>query len=438
MEGRTFTEPSVLAVANPSRLTPLDLATAGMLGREPRVPLPRSPRGVDIDEVLFDLLEPALAGGRCLVSFSGGRESAFVLAAATAAARARGHPDPIPATLRYPLAATGRVVEHQERIVAALGLRDWERVEVFDEVELLGPLARRALREAGVLFPVTSYVLLPLLDLARGGWLLVGGGWTDLFAFWRWTRLGDTFGGRRSPGRRELRQLSLASLPPRARRAWLRSRSRPSVPPWLRADAARAAEELNRERAGDVPVWFATALERQRTHRCYVGVRASLDALAASAGARALMPFRTDEYMSALASVGGRWGLGDRSETFKRLAGHLIAEDLLRRPDAVNERLIVFGEQTREFIARWSGDGLDPAVVDPGVLRGAWSGDSIPWSSTTLLQLAFLHDEIVVGAGRKKVRTPLTPAGGRGGFAYAVTSDGEDGDGEGHDRDGQG
>ena len=351
--------------------------------------------------------------------------------AARGGSRGRAHDVATPT--RYPprcgtraSGALARGALHQERVVAFLGVDDWERVEVFDEVELLGALARRALRDAGVLFPVTSYVLLPLLDLARGGWLLVGGGWTDLFAFWRWTRLGDTFGGRRSPGRRELRQLALASLPPPARRAWLRSRSRPGVPPWLRVDAARAAEELNRVRGADVPVWFATALERQRTHRCYTGVRASLDALAASAGARALMPFRTDEYLSALAAVGGRWGFGDRSETFKRLAGHLIDEDLLRRPDAVNERQVLFGEQTREFAARWSGEGLDPAVVDPGVLRTAWLRDSIPWSSSTLLQLAFVHDETIVGAGRKKVRTPLTPVGGGGRFANTVTADGED------------
>ncbi len=50
-----------------------------------------------------------------------------------------------------------------------------------DELELLGPYARRALAEAGLLFPATAYAFLPLLDLARGGSLLAGGGLTDFF-----------------------------------------------------------------------------------------------------------------------------------------------------------------------------------------------------------------------------------------------------------------
>jgi asparagine synthase (glutamine-hydrolysing) len=365
-----------------------------------------------MDEVLFDLMEPALASGRCLVSFSGGRESAFVLAAATAAARTRGYGDPIPATLRYPLAATSKEVEHQEQIVRCLGLDDWQRIEILDEFELIGPLAQRALREAGVLFPVTSYMLLPLLDLARDGWLLAGGGWTDFFAFWRWTRLGDAFAGRRPVGRRELRQLSLALLPPPGRRAVLRSQNHPRLPPWLREEASRAAEQVVRARAADVPVHFARALERQRAHRCYAGVRASLDALAASAGARALMPFRTDAYIGALAARGGRWGLGDRTETFRRLAGHLLREDLLRRPDGVNEQHVVFGEQASSFVERWSGHGVDPDVVDPDALRASWSRENFAWSSSTLLQLAFLHDEAAWMPGRRKVRTALTAVGG--------------------------
>ena len=384
---------AALEIGNPAGLTPLDLATASMLGQEPRDPLPRAARKVSLDDVLFEVLEPALVSGRCFVSFSGGRESAWVLAAATAAARAGGHPDPIPATLRYPLAASGREVEHQERIVRALGLRDWQRVEILDELEIVGPVASRVLREVGVLFPVTTYMLLPLLELARGGWLLAGGGWTDFFAYWRWARLADAFARRRSPNARSLRQLTVAVLPPPARNALLRSREEVKLPGWLREEPARELEALLRAKAADVPVRFGAALERQRSHRCYFGVRASFDALAAAAGAQVLMPFRTDEYIGALAATGGRWGFGPRSDTFKRLAGHLLPEELLGRSDVADAQRVIFGDRTRTFANRWSGGGLDPEIVDPDVLQEIWGEPSFPWGATMLLQLAFQHDE---------------------------------------------
>ena len=122
-----LTRPGELPLGNPAGLTPLDLATANMLGHETRDRLPRC-RVSSLREALFDVIEPALASERCLVSFSGGRESAVLLACATAAARARGYADPVPATLRYPGRSAEREARLQERVVVHLGLDDWERV----------------------------------------------------------------------------------------------------------------------------------------------------------------------------------------------------------------------------------------------------------------------------------------------------------------------
>jgi asparagine synthase (glutamine-hydrolysing) len=79
-----------------------------MLGEEPREPLARLGREISLDDALFAAIEPALASGKCLVAFSGGRESSWVLAVATEAARSHGYADPIPVTLRFPDAATSR------------------------------------------------------------------------------------------------------------------------------------------------------------------------------------------------------------------------------------------------------------------------------------------------------------------------------------------
>src|SRR5215212_1324990 len=51
-------------------------------------------------EALEEAVLPALTQPPCLVSFSGGRDSSSVLAAATRAARREGLPAPVPVTLR--------------------------------------------------------------------------------------------------------------------------------------------------------------------------------------------------------------------------------------------------------------------------------------------------------------------------------------------------
>ena len=71
--------------------------------RGPPCPLPvtvPTPRAA-LDEILVqELSQPP-----CLVSFSGGRDSSVLVAAALDVARRRGLPEPVSFTLRYPGAA---------------------------------------------------------------------------------------------------------------------------------------------------------------------------------------------------------------------------------------------------------------------------------------------------------------------------------------------
>jgi len=324
-----------------------------------------------------------------VVSFSGGRESAWLLAAATSAARRHGHPDPVPATLRRTSEGSRRETEHQERIVRHLGLDDWERITVGDDLELLGPYARRALSEAGILFPAHLYVFLPMLDLARGGVLLAGGVLTDFFLYWRWARVSEVIALRRRPHRRDLRDLAAAAVPPRARRALLHPERRLELPPWLQPGPAREAERLLLSQWSDIPVSFDAAMSRQRTHRCHAGTRRSLEALGSVAGARFLMPLRDERFAAAVAAAGGRRGFGDRSAAVERLAGSLLPAELLQRSDGAGDRYVSVGEATRAFLDGWSGDSVDPEIVDVGVLRDTWSSGDVPYASTMLLQAAF-------------------------------------------------
>jgi asparagine synthase (glutamine-hydrolysing) len=281
-------------------------------------------------------------------------------------------------------------------------LADWELVDIDNEFEMLGTYARRALADAGILFPSTLFVFLPLLERARGGWLLAGGGMTEFFLYWRWAGLADACARRRRPRRRDVRDLAQLALPWRARRT-LPALRRASTMPWLREDAAREFEGLARGRVGTVPLGFDAALREQRTHRCHLGTERSIEALGAVAGARLSMPLRDDRFVAAFASVGGRFGFGDRASTMERVVGHLLPEDLRRRSDGTHSRQPFFGNDSRDFVERWSGKGLDSEVVDPDTLRSTWASGVFPWQAVTLFQLAYAHDEIAAGrwAGMK-------------------------------------
>jgi asparagine synthase (glutamine-hydrolysing) len=123
-----------------SALTPLDIAT-GMPFGAPRRPAPLPAPAAGLDAAIL----PALRHGPCLVSFSGGRDSSAVLAAAVAVARREGLPEPVPVTLRAPHAPRADESAWQERVVGHLGLGDWVRLDAGDELDAVGPHARRAL-----------------------------------------------------------------------------------------------------------------------------------------------------------------------------------------------------------------------------------------------------------------------------------------------------
>src|SRR5687767_6252 len=71
---------------------------------------------------LQDVLVPALRRPPCVVAFSGGRDSALVLAGAVAAARREGLDEPIAVSVRFPNAPDADESHWQERVVRYLKL----------------------------------------------------------------------------------------------------------------------------------------------------------------------------------------------------------------------------------------------------------------------------------------------------------------------------
>ena len=251
---------------------------------------------------------PGVQRPPCLVSFSGGMDSSLVLAAATRVARREGLPDPIPATLRAPDAPDSHEAEWQEQVVTELGLSDWQRHEVSDELDLVGPVASKALRRHGVLWPANTHFHVPLLEAARGGTLLTGVGGDHLFA-WGRRSVADLLARRRPPHLRDPLRIAY-DLSPWRLRALVDARRLPHVPSWLWPAARREVVGiLARQRAREPRRWPAFLAEMAGSRRLRLG-SASMDLLAGDAGASVAHPILNPSFVAALAHAGGRLGPG--------------------------------------------------------------------------------------------------------------------------------
>ena len=359
-----------------TRLTPLEIATGLPFGAPARVvPLPRASLGAR--EALEQAMLAALRRPPCLVSFSGGRDSSTVLAGAAALARREGLPAPIPATLRAPGSARADESEWQERVIAHLGIADWERVDVHDELDAVGPYATRVLRRHGLLWPFNVHFHLPLLDLARGGSLLTGIGGDELFA---------------AAERPTRRRRAFAWAPPPLRRAVL-ARREPVDFPWLteaarhEATAARAAESASEPRGVRGRMAWLRGLRYLELALDAIGL------LAADADVELAHPLIDRSLWAAAAAHGG---FADRTQGMEALFGDLLPTEVLARSSKAGFDAVFFNRHSRAFAEAWDGEA---EFVDGAALREHWLGDAPAAQTFTLLQWLWL--------ARDRVEQPL-------------------------------
>ena len=147
---------------------------------------------------LSSVLLDALAHPPCLVAFSGGRGSSMILAVASAVARSSGLPPPIPITALFPAAAATDERNWQDQVIKYLGLAEWERVEIIDQLDLLGPYSCRLLLVYGNLWPFNVHFSAPLAERAHGGTLVTGSGGDEVFGISRFRRAAHRPGPRAS------------------------------------------------------------------------------------------------------------------------------------------------------------------------------------------------------------------------------------------------
>jgi asparagine synthase (glutamine-hydrolysing) len=329
--------------------------------------------------------------GRCFVSFSGGRDSSAVLAVATDVARRHGVPAPVPVTIRAVGEPNSLESDWQELVVAHLRLDDWIRIEIRDELDAVGPYARRALEQHGLLWPFNAHFHLPMLEQAAGGTLLTGIGGDELWAASQAPRLG-----------RRRRALGLAPYP--VRRAVLRRRSRIDYP-WLRPAARRAVRHSIAGEIAAQPPGVARGMGRWRTLRSIAAGTAALDLIAGDVGASIRHPLLDRALWGAVAAAAPRAGFAGREDALRLVAGtSLPAEIVSRRTKASFDR-VFFHDHARAFAGGWTGHGVPLDMVDVGALSKHWSGETADPHSLTLMQAAWLT------SARERLEQPV---GGRG------------------------
>jgi len=360
----------------------IEVASGMMLGREASVAELAKVARQSTRAALERAVARALARPPCVVSFSGGRDSSAVLALATAVARRDGYADPIPATLVYPNEPLTDETEWQLRVVDHLGLSEWARVTVNDELDLVGPTALEVIERHGVLFPANAFAHVPLFRLAASGSLLSGAGGDEVLdspavALLRAVR------GYERPSRNGLRASARELGPGRTRHLGDEAvAGQPWLQPAARAEASRRAGEA----IAALGLRWDTGLRRWPADRYYLAVVGSLAAIGRDHDVEVITPFLDLSVLVALAADGGWAGFASRADALRRLVGDLLPRPILERKSKAVFTRAFRSEATTALVDNWDGVGVDPALVNVDTLRRVWKSDAPDARAALLLQ----------------------------------------------------
>lgn len=363
-----------------------------LLGARRTPPHAAAPAGSqNVHEVLDELLLDGLTRQPCHVSFSGGRDSSVVLAAATRVARREGLPDPIPLTARYPWHPATDETAWQERVVDHLGLSTWTVFDVTTELDVLGETAMPLLRRHGVYLPTPAHSMALFTRRVGSGSLVTGTGGDEVLSP----------SGHRRPSLRELvaphrprrtvRRIAFESLPAVARNRIAVYRAQPAMVSWLRPAARLAVERAWRADPFWQDLTWRSALVAMLDIRSYEVTRATLETFARAEGVHLVEPFFDPRFVRAFARFGPRMGYATRTEAVQALFGGILPAEVLARSTKAVFNTVLAGPRARAFAERWDGSGLAEDLVDPEALRAEWLRESPDVRTLAPLQLAWLN-----------------------------------------------
>lgn len=101
-------------------------------------------------------------------------------------------------------------------------------------------------------------------------------------------------------------------------------------------------------------------------------------------------PLLHPDVVHALAREGGVLGRGDRTATLRALVPDLLPDPVLSRTSKAEFSGAYMSNHTRAFAEGWTGEGVDPELVDPCELRRLWLHERGIAPTSALLQSAWL------------------------------------------------
>jgi asparagine synthase (glutamine-hydrolysing) len=340
---------------------------------------------------LDDVIRPSLVDGPCYVTFSGGRDSSAILAAATDLARREGLELPVPVTRVYPDLPDTDESQWQRMVIEHLGLQEWVRFEFRDgESDLLGDAALAGLRRRGPVWPPALHAHDAVFGRLGQGALLTGEGGDAVLGARRIAAITLIRRTRRAP--RQLLFPALRSVLPRPllRHSMTRMARSSDQARWLRPEAM--AEHVRRvaDDASAEPMRYSSSVWAIPGWRSFATIRHNHTAAAAEHGLRAVDPLLEDRFVASLARAGNIFGFGDRTRTMWSLFSDLLPPAVLSRPTKAAFNHAHTGDRTREFARTWDGLGVDDTLVDPERLRQVWLSESPTMATGMLLHQAWL------------------------------------------------
>jgi asparagine synthetase B (glutamine-hydrolysing) len=363
----------------------------GHVARPPRVPAePPSTARAAMEAVVLR----ALRRSPCVVAFSGGRDSSTVLAVAVTVARREGLPEPIPVSRVFPGVAAADESAWQELVIRHLGMREWVREELDDELDVVGPLAAPRLLRHGVLWSPLLHGDAVYLRHARGGSVLDGEGGDDVCdpRPHRVTPLATLLRRAARPSRARVRAALAALAPGRVRGARAGRRGLPAPQPWLRPPARALLAERWRAHVAAQPLDARRSILHVLARRAVTDLAHNRAFFARANDTLFCSPFLTPRVAAALAAAAGRLGFTDRGSGLATAGGDLLPPAVLARRTKAEFNATFFHRHTRAFAEQWSGAGVDSELVDVEALRSVWRGPRHNALSAALLQTAWLAD----------------------------------------------